>query len=233
VTTSISSAGTYGPGNYHLAADISGGMIFAGDATLDLNGRIIGDVADRDTVTFGVHSTHKLTVLDGIGGGKITGFWAGVKAEGDQSYLLGIDLSGNRYIGALLQGNYCSINGVCCNDIGGVTNEPYATGIQCDGFQPIITNCQFRNLYRQHGYQGAAPGEGLAVNLSAQSASGRVQNINFVNDVFEDNTVGVFAGSGGGHVIEWVQTHNVRTPVVTAENGLPSVVRHISASYTQ
>lgn len=204
--TTITSAGTYGAGDYTLGSNMTlagSALTFTGTATLDLNGKTITDTTGGNAWTYGVTLQGADSVVyDSKGNGKITGFRVGVKAEASGCSLRGLDLSGNRYFGAWLSANNCSVIGGRIGSIGGVTDEKYAIAVQCDAQNPLVYGVAFDEMYPQAGYTGTGAGEGLPVNFAASSVNGVMRRCVSVNTVPKVNTYGMFGGSGGGHTVE-------------------------------
>lgn len=65
----------------------------------------------------------------------------------------------------------------------------------------MIAADTFGEFYRQSGYSGSAPGEGLTINLtSAGSRNTARYNVGY-NATVADGTIGIFAGRGGDNVV--------------------------------
>jgi len=212
VSTSISSAGTYGAGDYHLSADIavsgSDAITFVGDASLDLNGHTIIDVATGNTASHGVNAGATLTLHDSGASEGIKGFRVAVKADGPRSKVNCVKITA-RYMGIWLGGDDSAVVGCHIAEIGGVADEPYAIGVQVGSAKSCrVERTTFRNLYRQTGFTGTAAGEGLPVNFSSNSSACTMRECVCINDRAQANTIGVFAGSGGGHAIRDNIFHN-------------------------
>jgi len=201
----IRKPGTYGAGDYRLAADIScrdQGLVFTGEARLDLNGHSIEGLAAGDQVTVGVDARRRLTLYDGVGGGIIAGFRIGVLAAGARSRVAGITVS-SRYLGIWIAGVGSIVDGCRIEDIAGVSDEPYAVGVQVGAAANCtVVRCTVRNVYRQERYRGDAQGEGVAINLTSDAEACAVRECVCINDEPRADTIGVFAGQGGGHVVE-------------------------------
>lgn len=115
----------------------------------------------------------------------------------------GVDFSGCKYCGvSFSQGadnswvRYCSANG-----IGGITDDAYAIGVNVGANNCLVDSNQFTNIYRQSGASSSLVGEGCPVILSSSSSNGIVRNNFIMNDTAQANTIGVFGGAGGSHVI--------------------------------
>ena len=229
--TPITSAGTYAAGDYYLASNMTlagSALVFTGTATLDLNGKTIRDTTGGNTQTYGVVTNGAGSVIyDSAGGGKITGFWCGVKA-GATTKLLGIDLSQNRYFGAWLASPSCAIIGGRIGSIGGVTDEKYAIGVQCDSSAPLVEGVIFDEMYPQAGYTGTGAGEGLPVNFAASCTGGVMRRCVAVNTVASLNTYGMFGGNGGGHTVEDCAFYNYWRAAALANFGSISVKRNFA-----
>lgn len=240
MAVSITIAGTYGAGDYVLGNDITtainntGGYVaalkFTGAFTLNLNGKKLTNTAGPGTtspiLSVGVESDYRGTITDSspTKTGKITGYRVGAKLFGADSDCNGVDLSGNLYIGAWIEGDNSKCNGLKVEDIGGISDEAYAIGIEVSNAEGVeVGNCAFKNIYRQANHPGSFgdhAGVGLAVNFSASSSNGRLLNSTFENDLFQVDTIGAFLGSGGGHVVSNFWHHNIFIPVqrATANN---------------
>jgi hypothetical protein len=238
MSTPITAAGSYGAGDYILANDISAGgtvLHFTGDAKLDLNGKKVEDTSTGNGDTFGILSAGKLDLYDGVGSGKVKGGWAGVKVLGPGSRI-NVDIERSRYIGVYFEGAHGSkVVGGLISEIGGVTNEPYAIGVQvgtCAGVEVI--GVRFKNIYRQTngpGSLGDHLGEGLAVNFSATATNGRLIDSSYSNDEFFIDTIGAFLGIGGSHLIDGFRVHNIFKPAqrAVANN---SDIKNVVATYS-
>ncbi len=201
----IRKPGTYGAGDYRLAADITargGALVFTGDARLDLDGHWILGASEGDSDTRGVDARRRLTLFDSAGGGGIAGFRVGVLAAGRDSRIRGVAVRA-KYIGIWLSGDACVADGCHIAGIAGVSDEPYAVGIQVgEAANCTVERCTVRNVYRQEGYRGDAQGEGVAINLTSDAEACAVRECVCINDEPHPDTIGVFAGSRGGHVVE-------------------------------
>ncbi len=212
MSTAISSPGTYGAGDYQLSADVSvngaDAITFTGDATLDLNGHTIIDTAVGNKSSYGVNAAGTLTLYDSRAGQGISGFRVAVKASGAGSNVIGLRITA-RYMGVWLAGDNSTVEGCHIAEIGGVTDEPYAIGVQVGSAQGCrVERTTFRNFYRQAGHTGVGAGEGLPVNLSSNSFGCEMRECVCINDEACADTIGVFAGSGGGHEIRDNLFHN-------------------------
>lgn len=224
MTTLISAAGTYGPGTYKLAGNISGELIFTGPAKLDLGGFTVNRGGSGNAWDYGV-------IMQGTGSviynGAVTGARVGVKLEGAGSKIVGIDLSQNRYMGAWLAAASCEVIGGKCGNIGGVTDEKYAIGIQCDASAPVVRGVRFDEMYPQTGYVGSGAGEGLPVNFAATSVGGLMEACVAINSQAVVNTYGCFAGSGGSHKIRNNIFRNFWRGVTHASAGTPEITGNL------
>lgn len=208
MSTPVSAAGTYS--DCHLAHNVT---VSAGTGTtltingpLDLNGFELRDTTTGNAVSFGVVlNTAGARIYDSKGGGKITGFWAGVKSVASSAQLINCDLSGNRYFGAYIDtgANNNKITGGKIGSINGVTNEAYAIGIQAGNVTNLVVDgVVFENMYRQTAATSAMVGEGLPVNFSSSSTNCVMKNCVAINTSAKPYTIGAFAGVLGGHTIE-------------------------------
>lgn len=207
------------------------GLGLSGNNDVYLNGFNIRSTGNAgNTWDHGIICSGKLRVF---GPGKIFGFRTGVKAEGDDSELHGVDLSNNRYFGAWLSGHNSKVIGGRVANIRGVTDESYAIAIQFGEDDVgllqggLVERVKFEELYRQIGV--SSPGEGLAVNFSASSQNCILRDCIAVNSRIEDHTYGVFMGSGGGHSIDGFYVKNFTTPFARAVG--TDVVKRIHIHY--
>lgn len=234
--TPITACGSYGAGNYTLAADLevaSGNCLtFSGDVTLTAGtGNEVRSTATGNAWDYGVRHSGGVLNMSGI---SISGFRVGLKASGANSILAGLTFTGNRYFGVWITGNGAKMIGGSVAGIGGVTDEPYAIGVQAAASNVEISGVTFRNIYRQAGGPGSLGdhlGEGLAVNFPASTTGGKLLNSTFSNDEFVIDTIGAFLGAGGGHGIDGFKLHNILRPVqrATANNsGIANVSATIS-----
>lgn len=223
MSTAISAAGVYPGGDYHIVNSITTGinntsgyayaLEFSGAFTLDLNGMTLannagGGSSGSPILSVGVCSAYTGKIYDSSGGnGRIKGFRIGVKLDGASSKLLGCNLSENLYAGAWLDGADALVRGGVIGDIGGVADEPYATGILFGGADPSAIGVRFGELYRQTGYTGSAAGEGLAINFAAVSSGTRtMRDCICVNSEIRSDVIGVFLG--GNNTVDVVE-HNI------------------------
>jgi hypothetical protein len=138
-----------------------------------------------------------------------------------------IDLSHNRYIGAWLAATDCSVIGGKCGYIGGVTDEKYAIGIQCDSLRPVVYGVQFDEIYFQSGYIGSSAGEGLPVNFAATSSDGRMERCVAINSIPQVNSYGIFCGIGGSHIVKDNQFVNFWRACNHASSGDPEITGNV------
>ncbi len=202
----ITESGNYSQGEYILWSDIkveSGhGLVFEGPATLDLNGHSIETEAAGDDWDIGVAMFGENSLLfDSKGGGRITGFRVGGKFSGDRTQAIGVEFSNNRYIGIWVEGRDVHILGGMVSETSGISDEPYAFGVQVNGDNCIIENLVVKNIYVQEHYRGDADGEGVGINLASPSTGGRVKNNLIINEKASIGGYGVFGGSGGDHEV--------------------------------
>lgn len=236
--TPITACGSYGAGNYTLAADLevaSGDCLtFLGDVTLAAGtGDEVRSTATGNAWDYGVKHSGGVLNMSGIA---IRGFRVGLKASGPNSILADLTFTGNRYFGVWITGNGTKMTGGSVASIGGVTDETYAIGIQAAANNVQISGVTFRNIYRQArgpGSLGDHLGEGLAVNFPASTIGGKLLNSTFSNDEFVVDTIGAFLGAGGGHSVDGFKLHNILRPVqrATANNSdITNVVATISTA---
>lgn len=232
--TPITACGSYGAGNYTLAADLevaSGNCLtFSGDVTLAAGtGDEVRSTATGNAWDYGVRHSGGVLNMSGI---SIRGFRVGLKTSGANSILADVTFTGNRYFGVWITGNGTKMIGGAVTGIGGVTDEPYAIGVQAAANNVEISGVTFRNIYRQAGGPGSLGdhlGEGLAVNFPASTTGGKLLNSTFSNDEFVVDTIGAFLGAGGGHRVDGFTLHNIFRPVqrATANN---SDIANVSAT---
>lgn len=194
------------PGSYYLTADsVSGGTlnlrINVDNVTLDLNGKTVRcQPSDPSTaVTFGIYAISRNNIT--IRNGRITGCFFGVHASYSNNITLqGIDFSGNTYIGANLcaGGTGCVVRDSLFEGITGYNVEGYAIGLNGGGSNCVVENNRFVNLYKQPGYVGTAPAEGVGILIAAGAAGCTVRGNVFRNDTETENTYAVWLGSTSG-----------------------------------
>lgn len=147
--TPISAPGAYDAGDYELASNISissgNALAFTGAATLDMKGHHVTTSATGNAWDVGIEGDD-LTLKDTIGGSKISGFRVGAKIMGT-AFVQGIDLSANRYMGLWIIGDNGIIESNHISSIGGVTDEPYAIGVQVGGTGNLVINNSFGEFY--------------------------------------------------------------------------------------
>lgn len=200
------------PGDYYLAGDITitnvnqlvGGAalhITAAGVRINMNGcKVRGVGLDPNYPSVGIkgESTNNLVVFDGQVGG-VTGFWCGVYSYTPWTRLQELDLSGNFYMGASMSAHTARLYYNRIDGIAGTTNESYAIGLNIGGSNSEIRGNVLRNFYKQVG--ATAVGEGCAVILNAVAGACVVERNWIENDQEAVDTIGIFAGSGGAHVI--------------------------------
>lgn len=238
---SISECGAYGPGTYLVTADLSSTgtcLQLNGDVTLLIPHahKIVGPGPGGEEPAYGVeHRDGRLRVS---GGGKITGFRAGVVMNGAGGVVSGPNLCGNTYFGVWVNGpdNTVRRNYIC--NIGGERDEAYAIGVHCgDAPNCIVEGNIFRNLYRQTRAPKEMAGEGVAINFSAGMEHGVARYNLAVNDRATMNSYCAFGGAGGGHTFEnnvcrnyWRSAFDdagepsIRSNIVTIDAPLPGSI---------
>jgi hypothetical protein len=225
-TSSITSCGSYGAGNYALgnSLTVSSGdcLVLTGNVTLDLSDKEIKSTATGNAWDYGIQHSGGALLLSRTGGTcNVTGFRAGVRTSGAGSILTGINFCNNRYFAAWIEGDNSKVTGGTISDIGGVTDEAYAIGVQVSDADNVeVSGVTFKNIYRQSGGPGSfgdGQGEGLAVNFAASSTNGKLLNSTYENDEFQRDTIGVFLGSGGGHAVDGFVVHNIFKPAQRAD----------------
>jgi hypothetical protein len=238
--TPILAAGSYGAGTYKLANSIrtginatgayTGAIAFTGAATLDLNCKELANIAGsgngRAILSVGVMSDYAVTIFDSCGTGRIKGYRVGAKLSGARSQLIGVDLSENLYIGAWLQGAGSKAIRVRIASIGGVSDEPYATGVLVNANSIEIAGGTFLEFYRQAGYGGASAGEGVAINLASGSNGAFVHHNYIANSAARTNTYAVFAGGDDNRVNDNFARNFWRAFAINCETGKPEVLRN-------
>jgi hypothetical protein len=213
MATAITSAGTFGGGDYYLANDISssvtatsayvGALTFTGPFTLSLNGKKLTLTGGAGTSSAPVLSVGVLSDYQGKitgAGGKIEGARVGAKLGGAASEIYGVDLSDNLYAGAWLLGANSKFKFNVVARVGGVSDQAYATGIQINADNVEVAYNTFIDLYRQSGYAGGGAGEGVGVNLTSGTSGGNVHHNRFVNNKVALNTYAVFGGGSNSKI---------------------------------
>lgn len=217
----INAAGVYSIANDLTVASGDCLTVNAANVTLYRNGKNIASSAIENEPGVAIQINGDDFVFDDtIPGGCISGFYAAFRGNGARPTLNNPQVCGTRYWGGQLGGVNATVNGGLCQNIAGVTNEPYAQCWQFDGANPVVIEPHCKNIYRQTGYQGTAQGEGLCVNFAAVSTGGALLGGLFENDEFKLDTIGAFLGVGGGHVASGFRTHNIFKPIqrATANN---------------
>jgi hypothetical protein len=206
--TPIAGPGSYSKSNieYYLANDIPGSLAFTGEnVKLNLNGKTVQGTTSGNVHSVGISSTSLFGYFV-VFGGKVTGHRVGVDIRG-LAQLENVDLSGNRYIGANLRGAGSLVRCCECADIGGVSDEAYAIGINISGNNTTVKYSTFRNLYRQVAADPSIVGEGCPIVFNTACSGGRAENVIMINDEAREKTIGIFAGRGG-HVIDKCVSRN-------------------------
>lgn len=201
----IHEPGEYSEGKYKLENDINvnsgNGLKFTGNVVLDLNGKTISNTSGKNEWNYGIISEGKIKVY-AKETASIIGFRAGIKTSGEKSSIKNIKFFKNRYIGIMIEADECRIDYCIIDSIGGVDDEPYAIGIQVGSSAATkINHTSIKNVYKQLQYTGEGAGEGLGINLSANSISCQVENSLIVNDEAKSGTIGIFCGIRGSHAI--------------------------------
>jgi hypothetical protein len=201
----ITSPGVYPTGKYILARDITvqsgNGLSFSGKVELNMNGKKITGLDNKNDWNYGILSNDEIDITSKKGG-QIIGFRVGLKSYGRNSTINNISFRNNRYIGIMIENNYCKINNCIVENTGGVDDEPYAIGIQIgESKSTSISKSIIKNIYKQVEYNGTAAGEGLGINLSANSMDCKVEDCTIINNTPKQGTIGIFCGIRGGHII--------------------------------
>jgi hypothetical protein len=215
MTISITTAGSYPAGDYRLAASVisvsgTDGVTFTGDATLDVNGCTIQNTGPvNNDWLIGISGLGKLVVYNTYPLlGRVVGFRVGVKAVGVGSIVRGVDLSGNRYIGAWILGSDSVVSDNLIASIGGVTDEAYSIGVQCNANRVSVIRNTFKELYRQAGSAPGAVGEGLAINFPADVTGGIAKYNILDNSLVQTHTYFGFSGVNGVNLYESNRSRN-------------------------
>lgn len=230
--TIITDPGSYGGGDFKLGADVvvdrGNGLVFTETANLDLNGFTIKTNQTGNPWDFGI-------IMNGpsstVSNGNVNGFRVGAKFSGAASASYNVNYSRSRYIGVLIEADDVAVTGGVIGEIGGVSDELYAIGVQCNARKCDVSGVTFNNIYPQKDYRGSEAGEGLAVNFSASSDSGRLSACSFSNEEYLGHTTGVFAAGGGNHRIEGFTLRNVFLPVQISLKAPASTVRGTNSIY--
>lgn len=208
MATAITAPGSYGASNaeYYLANNISGGLVFTGaNVKCNLNGKTITGTSSGNTHTVGIQKNGSGYLV--VYGGKVTGHRVGIDIQG-AGQLENVDISGNRYIGANLRGAGSLVRYCDCNDIGGVSDEAYAIGLNISGNNSRVEFSRFRNFYRQGAADPSLVGEGCPIVFNASCSGCKATNVVMINDVAAEKTIGIFAGIGGSHLIDQCISRN-------------------------
>ena len=198
--------GSYPPGNYYLANDItieSGtaltftASVVSDRAELNLNGKTIG-CTGPDTIGIAGSGPSNLIIVGG-GGSWIDGCRIGVSST-RQTRVQEVIFTNIRYMAMNLSGPWSRVILNEVEGVAGVSDEAYSVGINAGGPFPIIRGNRFVNFYRQDEAPGSLAGEGVPILLNATANGGLVELNYVVNDVVREHTIGIWAG-GGSHII--------------------------------
>ena len=223
----IKKAGEYSEGNYILQKDINvasgNGLIFNGDATLDLNGKRISGGNQINEWNYGILAHGRIEVHSKKIG-EIFGFRVGIKITGKNSSVMNTRFHKNRYIGIMIEADDALLKDCEFEQIGGVNDEPYAIAVQIgESSRTKIIGSIIKNIYKQASYMGAAAGEGLGINLSANSIDCQVKNCRIENDMPTNGTIGIFCGVRGGHEVSGNKISNFYGGVCSDEDALSTI----------
>lgn len=216
-------------GKYHLANPITvnGGYAFtvSGASTIEvnLNGFQILDASTGNAMSAAFYAPDPSYTNLVILGGSIKGFRHGVQSAMPYTRVQEVDFSGNKYIGANLQGSVSRAILCVADGIGGVTDEAYAIVINMTGADGFIEGGEFRNIYRQAGASSSLVGEGCPIN--AQGAGITIRRNFLENDTGADKTIAIFTGASGGQIIERNDTYNFKVALQDALAGGSITVR--------
>lgn len=209
MATPITSAGSYGTGEYYIANNITvaGGtaLTFTGPARLNLAGMRIkstnGGIGIQGSAANNI-------VVEGGNGSWIDGFDIGVNSSTPWTRIEGVIFDNIRNIGANLTGHTSRFIANTVNAIGGHATEAYAVGVNISGDTSEVRNNKFFNTYRQVLPPPSTVGEGCPVILNA-AAQGCLVEMNFIrNDTLQPNTIGVYCGIDGQHQVRFNQILN-------------------------
>ena len=170
--------------------------------TLNLNGKTIQCITAGNDVTIGIQATGSLNfIVNGGGGSYIKGCRIGIDAPRDWTRIQEVLFQGIKYMAINLSGYMGKAIMNQIDTVGGVTDEAYSVGINVSGDGGIVRGNYIHNLYRQVGAAPDLVGEGVPIILNA-SSHGSLVELNYLeNDASVGDTIGIFAGSGGGHTI--------------------------------
>lgn len=209
--TAITAPGSYPPGDYFLANDITvtsgtaltfnAGLV-SDRASINLNGKTIHCVTALNAVTIGISGSGPSNlVIEGGGASWIDGCRIGVSSS-RQTRVQEVIFTNIKYMAMNLSGPVSRVILNVVENVGGVTDEAYSIAVNATGPGAIIEGNTFHNFYRQAGADPGQVGEGVPIILNA-SANGAVVSQNFLfNDTSVANTIGIFAGIGAGHIIQ-------------------------------
>lgn len=211
----ITSPGVYSGKHYYLRNDVtvttgSAITLTGNDVRLDLNGFAIKSTEQGNAQSFGVVGKGSGNVT--ITGGKVTGFRIGIFTA-LVATIENVDFSGCKYIGAHLSGPGSLVRSCSCDGISGVTDEPYAIAVNLSGNDSVVSNCAFKNIYRQEGASLSKKGEGCAVVFHSRTTGCLAENVFIDNHRALPGTIGIFAGTGGGHSIVHITARNLHNGI--------------------
>lgn len=187
------------PGSYYLTATRATAafpviQIVANDVDLDLNGWYVrctpASPATSLSTGIAVSGSHAT-----IRNGSISGCFMGVSGESGMMSIVGVDFSGNTYIGVNGGGRGTRIIGSVFQGIGGYQQEAYAVAINNPGSDCLIERNTFRQIVGQPVHPPGMVGEGVGILLSA-GTTGCVVRGNWMDNGGASNSIGIWLASG-------------------------------------
>lgn len=218
--------GAYPPGDYYLANDITvtygAGLTFIAEETKDraevnLNGKTIRCVGQDTTGIFGSGPSNLIII--GGGGSWIDGCRIGVDST-RQTRVQEVIFTNIKFIAMNVSGPWSRIILNVVDGVRGITDRAYSIAVNAGGPNAIIRGNQFSNFYRQPGAPEWIVGEGVPILLSASATDALVELNTLRNDVATDNTIGIWVGQGGGHVVRGNSVRNFHRGIVGNGTGL-------------
>lgn len=207
------------PGVHRLTGNVSAVnpiQITANNVLLDLNGYTVTCTPANPATaqTYGIDAANRSNVH--IYNGRVTNCYMGIQlANGSNVSIVGVNASGNRYIGANVGfSSGVRVVGSTFNNIAGYSPEAYAIGINGVGNNALIEGNTFRGCDRQPTAQGVGEGVGILVSADTQNVTIRGNWIE--NDDVSMDCIGVWVGAGSTGI---VVTENTITRIAEAIRG--------------
>lgn len=204
-----------GPGVRTLTSDLSDAdtviSVQASDVVINLNGKTVRCTGDG--INYGINGANRGHITIN-GPGTITGCWMGVQFAYGAGHVIhnGVDLTGNRYIGANLGYGYQNtIKNVVCGSIAGYPASGYAICINGIGARGLIEDVVIGEMYRQPGSTEA--GEGLGILVDAGANDVRLKNVQIANSQLRPNTMGIWMAGNAIATGESVTIDGMSLPV--------------------